>query len=331
MNVLVLGGTVFLGRHVVAALIARGHAVTLFNRGTHDVDAQAPVTRITGDRRQAADVQRIPPADWDAAIDLITAAPGVVAASAQHLHAAGRYVYVSSVSVYRDLAQHGIDETAAVFAPDAGPFDDEAEAYGWQKARSEEAVRAAFGAERATLIRPGLIVGPYDPTDRFTAWPRRVAAGGTALVPGPPQRAVQFIDARDVADFIVHAIEARVGGTYNVTSPRGAISMEQVVEACRAGLADAARPCYVEPEFLAQRDLSGWVDLPLWISPRIPYGGLMEVDVSRALAAGLTFRPLEQTVRDTRSWMRDAAPPLTRAGLSPERETELLEAWNAVI
>lgn len=329
MNVLVLGGTVFLGRHLVDALLAYDHSVTIFNRGTHDVSFAKPVTRIVGDRRSGADLARIPQAGWDAVLDLITEAPEVIRASADHLCAADRYVYVSSVSVYRDLSTPGNTEDSPIFAPDAGPFDDEAAQYGWRKARSEEAVRDVFGDARSTIVRPGLIVGPNDPSDRFSAWPRRFAAGGTAVVPAPAERAVQFIDARDVAEFIIRLIEHSIGGTFNVTSPRGAISMADVVAACRANIDDPAHAAYVSADFLADRGIEGWIDLPLWISPRIPYGGIMDVDVSRALAAGIAYRSLADTLEATRAWLRDAPEPETRAGLSFEVEAELLRAWKS--
>jgi 2'-hydroxyisoflavone reductase len=330
MNVLVLGGTVFLGRHLVAELLARGHTVTTFNRGTHDVDAGFPVTRITGDRTRPDDLARIPAGGWDAVVDPSSDNPDVVALAAAHLRAARRYVYISSVSVY-DLRHAPVDEETPVITDHGGdPLADTAEAYGWRKAASEAQVAAVFG-ERATLIRPGLIVGPFDPTDRFTYWPVRVARGGHVLVPGPPERAVQFVDARDLAAFIVTVIERDRAGRYNVTSPRGAIRMRDLIDACRDGLDTLPAIHWLDPAFLTEHGCEGWLDLPLWLPPDSPYRGILDVDVSRAIDAGLRLRALDETVLATRAWFAHTGRAELKAGLDPQRETELLERWNAVI
>jgi 2'-hydroxyisoflavone reductase len=331
MNVLVLGGTVFFGRHLVAALIANGHRVTTFNRGTHrEVDAESPLTRIIGDRTKPGDLERIPPGGWDAVVDPSSDSPDDVEAAARHLRSAGRYVYVSSVSAY-DLSQPSIDEasrTLETYASDpaaATPL-----AYGWRKATSESRVAAVFG-RRATRIRPGLLAGPYDPTDRFTYWPVRFDRGGDVLVPGPPERGVQFIDVRDLAGFVVHALERDCDGIYNVTSPRDAVRMCDVVDACRTEAVASSNARWVDGEFLAERGCAGWSDLPLWLRGDTPYPGIFGVDVTRAVAAGLRPRPLEETVRATRAWYVRTGRTNLGAGLDPDREMELLDSWNAAI
>ncbi len=330
MNVLVLGGTVFFGRHLVAALTARGHRVTTFNRGTHDVDGALPVTRIAGDRAKPADLARIPREGWDAVVDPSSDIPDEVEAAARHLRTAGRYVYISSISAY-DLSRAPVDEDSPVHTGYTGdPAAESAEAFGWRKATSEERVGAIFGS-RATRLRPGLIAGPYDPTDRFTYWPVRIAGGGNVLVPGPPERAVQFIDVRDLAGFAVHAIERDLSGIYNVTSPRGATSMRDLVDACREDIPTLPAVHWVDGAFLAAEGCEGWSDLPLWLPADSPYSGIFAADVARAVAAGLRLRPAVETVRATRDWFAESGRTGLRAGLDPTRETELLDLWNAAI
>jgi 2'-hydroxyisoflavone reductase len=329
MNVLVLGGTVFFGRHLVAELIARGHRVTTFNRGTHRVDADLPLATIRGDRTVSADLQRIPPDGWDAVVDPSSDIPAHVDAAARHLRSAGRYVYISSVSAY-ELGQSRIDEEARVFTSHAGDPDAD-EAYGWRKATSESRVTAVFGA-RATIIRPGLIVGPFDPTDRFTYWPQRFARGGAILVPGPPERAIQCIDVRDVAAFVVRILEADLDGAFNVTSPPAALRMRDLVDACRDDAPGLPVVHWVDPDFLVEHGCSGWIDLPLWVPPNSPYApALFAADTARATAAGLQLRPLAETVRATRDWCARSGRTTLTTGLDPAREKELLDEWNAVI
>jgi 2'-hydroxyisoflavone reductase len=331
MNVLVLGGTVFFGRHLVAALIANGHRVTTFNRGTHrEVDAASPVTRIIGDRTRTEDLERIPPDGWDAVVDPSSDVPADVEATARRLRSAGRYVYISSISAY-DLDRDRIDEDSPTLETYAGdPLAPTAVAYGFRKAASEKRVAAIFG-RRATRIRPGLLAGPYDPTDRFTYWPVRIARGGNVLVPGPPERTVQFIDVRDLAGFVVHALERDCAGIYNVTSAPGALSMRDVIAACETGVAPQPSISWVDGDFLAAHGCEGWGDLPLWIRPDSKHDGLFNVDVTRALGAGLRLRPLDETVRATRDWFVQSGRTSLAAGLDSQRERELLGKWNAAI
>lgn len=328
MNVLVLGGTVFYGRQLVRSLVARGHRVTTFNRGNHCVDRHLPVTRLIGDRTDPLDLARIPADGWDAVVDPSSNVPGIVDAAAQHLRRARRYVYVSSVSVYH-LERGPITEASPVHTTHDG--DPEADAaYGWRKFASEECVAAVFG-ERATRLRPGLIVGAFDPTDRFTYWPVRFARGGQVVVPGDPARYVQFIDARDVADFTIDAIERDIGGIFNCTSPRGKYTMRDLVDAARDAVDALPAAHWIAEDFLLAHGCEGWIDLPLWIPRESKYRALLDVDVSAALGAGLTYRPLAETIRDLRAWLAHSGHTITEAGLEPDRETEILNAWNAAI
>ena len=330
MNVLVLGGTVFFGRHLVDALLARGHRVTTFNRGLHAVDGDLRLTRITGDRTRPDDLQRIPPTGWDAVIDPSSDVPGDVAAAAAHVRSAGRYVYISSISVY-ELGRTPVDETSRTIAdPGGDPDAATAEAFGWRKAASEARVAEAFG-RRATLIRPGLIAGPYDPSDRFTYWAVRIARGGNVLVPGPPERRVQFIDVRDLAAFVVHAVERELAGVFNVTSARDTLSMRDLVDACREDGPGLPAIHWLDGAFLAAHGCTGWSDLPLWIPAGSPYPGIFDVDTARAQQAGLVLRPIGDTVRATRAWFAQTGRTSLRSGLEPQRETELLDSWNAAI
>jgi len=326
VRVLILGGTKFLGVHLTQALLARGHEVTHFNRGLTSASGLPGARTVTGDRTRG--FGSLGAERFDAVLDTSGYLPHVVERSARFFAArAQRYVFVSTVSVY-DLSNEAPNEDARVCAlpADAPRTEVRDESYGPLKALCEAVVCSTY-RRRATILRPGLIVGPLDPTDRFTYWPLRFARGGDVLVPAPPQRPVQFVDARDVAEFAVGLVERECGGVYNVTSAAGTVTMGSVVAAC----ADAARVGYrlreADDAFLEAHGVGPWIELPLWVPRSVGVPGLMNVDVRRALAAGLRIRPLEQTVRDTLDWAR--ARPRTyrpKAGLSEQREAELLAA-----
>jgi 2'-hydroxyisoflavone reductase len=330
MNLLVLGGTVFLGRHIVEAALARGHTVTLFNRGQHNADLFPEVEKLRGDRDGGLDALR--GRRWDAAIDPSGYLPRLVRASAELLaDAVDRYCFISSISVYEKLPVPGMDESAPVGML-ADPTTEEitGESYGPLKALCEQAVEAALPG-RALVIRPGLIVGPHDPTDRFTYWPVRVARGGEVLAPSSPASPVQVIDVRDLAEWTIQMVESRRTGTFNATGPAEALTLGSLLETCRTVSANDARFTWVSEEFIAQNEVSEWMDLPLWIaSADQNMAGFQAVSIGRALDAGLLFRPLEATVRDTLAW--HATRPAShewRAGLAPTREAELLARWHA--
>lgn len=326
LRVLVLGGTVFLGRHVVETLLARGHHVTLFHRGQSGRELFPDVERVLGDR--ASDLDRLPAGvRWDAVIDTSGYVPSVVAASAQTLRdRANSYVFVSSVSVY-DVAQSRIDESSPMpdLPPDASREVMVPETYGALKRLCELEVIAAFGPERTLVVRPGLIVGPYDKTDRFTYWPLRFARGGDVLVPDDADAPVQWIDVRDLGEFIVHAVARGLHGEVNAVGPALPATLRELLDACARAANQHCRIVPVPVDFLRTQGVSGWSDLPVWVPLGEGADGIARVDPSRGIAMGLRHRPLAETVADTLAWARTerAGAPL-KAGLAPEREAELL-------
>ena len=331
LRLLVLGGTGFLGPHVVEAALARGHVPTLFNRGKTNPQLFPELEKLRGDRKH--DLSALERRSWDAVVDTSGYVPGDVARSAALLAPnVGQYVFVSTLSVYPALDRPGLDETAAVATID-DPTTEKVtgETYGALKALCEQAAGTAMPG-RTTAIRPGLIVGPGDPTDRFTYWPARYARGGEVLAPNASTDPTQFIDVRDLAAFIVHATEQRVVGTYNVDAEPGVLTIGRVVDACAAAAASGATTTWVPAAFLAEQGVAPWQDLPVWMPPSGETAGFGQVSVARAKAAGLTWRPLADTVADTlayyRSWPEPRRAKL-RAGLAPEREAAVLAAWHA--
>ncbi|HZO86929.1 MAG TPA: NAD-dependent epimerase/dehydratase family protein [Chthonomonadaceae bacterium] len=325
MNLLILGGTVFVGRHLVEAALARGHTVTLFNRSQHNPELFPEVEKLRGDRD--GDLGALQGRHWDAVLDTCGYVPRIVRASAELLaDAVPHYTFISSISVYKDLSIPGMDENAPV-----GTLEDEtteeitAETYGPLKVLCEQAAEEAMPG-RVLTIRPGLIVGPHDPTDRFTYWPHRVAQGGEVLAPGRPEQTVQFIDARDLAEWNIRLIEAGQTGVYNATGPDYPLTMGRLLDECKAVGGSDARFTWASQEFLQQEGVQPWTELPLWVPEEPDMAGFNAVNCDKAIAAGLTFRPLSDTIRDTLAW--DATRPADRewrAGLKPERERELLE------
>ncbi len=332
MRVLVLGGTHFLGRHIVETLLARGHEPVLFNRGKTNPALFPNVERITGDRQ--ADLSKLDGKVFDAVIDTSGYLPRVVRESAHALrHAAGLYCFISSVSVY-DLATSGAREDAPLLAlpEDADPDTFLIENYGPLKALCERAASDAFGVDRTLVIRPGLIVGPDDPTDRFSYWPERVTRGGDVLAPATPEYATQFIDVRDLASWTVELIERNAHGAYNATSEAGTMRLGAVLESCKRLSGSDARLTWVDDAFLVAHGIEGWMDLPLWLPGTSEFSGLMRVDVSKALAAGLRIRPIDDTVAATLAWLPSRDPAREwKTGLPPERERELLASWKALV
>ncbi len=329
MKVLILGGTAFLGRHLAHALVERGHETAIFTRGRQRGDDTLAIVRYVGERADGLAV--IPRDGWDAVIDTSGYVPGIVASSCAHLANARRYLFTSSISVYDPSVEVVGDGRAPYIARSADRPDDDPVNYGSSKKRSEDVVRAVFD-ERALIVRPGLLVGPYDPTYRFTYWVDRFADGGDIVVPGPPQRYVQFIDVRDAAAFMIRLLEDERSGAYDVTGPPRAFTMEQVTKTAGKVLDADTKVVWVDETFLEANGLTGWIDLPLWIGPSMGYPGFMNANVDRALAHGLSIRPLAQTIRDTHEWSRTIAVSAAtepRAGITREREHEILAAWHA--
>jgi 2'-hydroxyisoflavone reductase len=335
LKVLVLGGTRFLGRHLVGALLARHHEVTLFNRGRTAPGRFAQVEEIHGDREGGAGaLAAVAARRWDAVIDTCGYLPRIVRATCDALReATPSYVFVSSISVYADFSGPDLTEQAPL-ATLADPLNEDVAAhYGALKAACEQEVQAAFG-ERAFLVRPGLIVGPFDPTGRFTYWPQRIAAGGEVLAPGEPAAPVQFIDVRDLAEWIVRALTRGPGGAYNATGPASPLSFGAFLAACQKTLAvdPPAALTWCSERFLLDHGAAPWTGLPLWVPAA--ERGIHQVSIQRALDAGLSFRPLATTIADTLAWSRSpqslpAAGAHADVGLSPDREAELLRAWHA--
>ncbi len=327
MKLLILGGTVFVGRHLVEAALSHGHEVTLFNRGQHNAELYPEVERLRGDRD--GDLAPLQGRRWDAVVDTCGYTPRVVRASAALLSdAVDHYTFISTISVYRDFSLPGLKEDAPV-----GTIEDETteevdgRTYGPLKALCERAVEEVLPG-RVLTVRPGLIVGPHDPTDRFTYWPHRVARGGDVLAPRPPEHPVQFIDARDLAAWTLRMVEEKRTGVYNATGPDYTLTLGETLDTCKSASGDDARFVWADESFLLEQGVEPWMGLPLWI-PQGDMSGLQEVDCRRAIAAGLTFRPLADTVLDTLAW--DATRPTDierKAGLHPEREAELLRIWR---
>jgi 2'-hydroxyisoflavone reductase len=326
MRILIIGGTRFLGRHLVDAALARNHEVTLFNRGKSNPDLFPELETILGDRE--TDVKKLQQAGrhWDTVIDVAAYLPRTVRISAEVLKSnVGRYVYISSISVYSNFSKVGINESDPV-----GRIDDETteeiteETYGPLKALCERAVQDIYG-ERALIIRPGLIVGPHDPTDRFTYWPARVARGGEVLAPQQPEAPIQIIDVRDLSDFIVKLIEENASGIYNSTGPDYELTMGKLLDVSRQLTGSNASIHWASVEFLNQHKVQAWSDMPTWVPDDEEGVGFSRLDVSKAIAEGLKFRPLEQTVRDTLAWAQGRpANHEWRAGLTAEREAGVL-------
>lgn len=310
MHILVLGGTQFLGRHTVDVALARGHDVTTFNRGQTRPELHTGVEKLHGDRR--GDLSSLHGRSFDAVVDTSGYVPDAVARTIDALGDVGHYTFVSTISVYADVSTPPTESSRVT--------DDHE--YGGEKARCEQVVRERF--PDAFVPRPGLIVGPWDPTGRFTYWPERIAEGGRVLAPAPPDADAQVIDARDLADWIVRAAESRTVGTFNAVGRP--VPRRTLFETCHAVAASDAELVWIDTDFLVEHDVGEWMELPLWLaSPE--FAGMLSVDPAPAFAAGLAPRPLEETARDTLAWVRSGEAPKTEAGLDRAKERRLLDSW----
>ncbi|MFJ9741427.1 NAD-dependent epimerase/dehydratase family protein [Streptomyces sp. NPDC101166] len=328
MRLLVLGGTEFVGRAVVEAALGRGWDVTVFNRGRHTPVAGA--RSLVGDRTAPEGLSALAEGEWDAVVDTWSGAPRAVDEAARLLRdRARRYVYVSSCSVYAYAPPAGYAEDAAVVEgaePDAEKTD-----YARDKRGGELAAIGAFGAEASVLVRAGLIIGPYENVGRLPWWLTRMARGGPVLAPGPHELPLQYIDVRDLAEWILGAVERELSGPYNLMSPQRHATMGELLESCVRITGGAAELRWAEPQTILDAGIEPWTQLPMWVPPDSElHDGVYAADVSRAVATGLDCRPVEETVADTWRWLgaiggtAPQRPDRTTKGLDPEVEAKVL-------
>ena len=333
MRLLILGGTGFIGPTEVRYALSRGHKVTTFNRNkSHPNELPPEVEQLVGDRNGKLDALKN--RQWDVVIDDPTTLPAWVRDAAQILKGnVGHYVFISTVSVYADV-KDGVDENAPLAKYEgADPYKETLQAmvasgfktYGPLKALSEKEAEKWFPG-KTLILRPGLIVGPRDPSDRFTYWPMRIARGGEVLAPGTPNDPVQFIDARDLAEWTIRMAENRETGIYNATGPASPLTMKGMLDGMKAALNSNAKFNWAPLAFLKEQKVEAWSDMPVWAGDEL---GLAKTNISRALGKGLTFRPLADTTRDTLAWFKSLPEDRQshlKAGITVERETEVLAA-----
>lgn len=327
MKILIIGGTRFLGRHLVNSARARGHEVTLFNRGKTNPDLFRKVKTIKGDREK--DLNQLE-GTWDAVIDTCGYVPRVVKLSANMLKLkTEKYVFISSISVYANFAKIGINESDPVAKLEDESIEEiTGETYGALKALCEKTVQEILGID-SLIIRPGLIVGPHDPTDRFTYWVKRVAQGGEILAPDRPEVLTQLIDVRDLADFIMTLIENDVSGVFNATGPDTPLSFGLLLDTCKLVSSSDAKFKWANFDFITENNIAPWSDLPAYVPDVGDDIGFAKVDISKAVNAGLKFSAISNTVKDTLTWINELPNDYEmKSGLKPEREKELLEKIN---
>ncbi|MEU0484249.1 NAD-dependent epimerase/dehydratase family protein [Streptosporangium sp. NPDC006013] len=329
MRILIMGGSVFLGRAITQEALRRGHEVTTFNRGRNGVDLPG-VESVRGDREVPEDLDRLVAGrEWDAVIDVHGQVPRVVGESVRRLAGrAGSYAYISSISALSDFPERECDESSPLFecAPDAGPEDGH---YGMLKAGCERAVEEGFDGN-VLIIQPGLILGPYENVGRLPWWLDRISRGGRVLAPGDPDRAMQVIDVRDIAAFVLTHAEAGTADRFLTGGVRGNTTYGDWLAECRAVTGSDAEFVWVDDRFLLDRKVSPWTEFPVWAPDGPEFAGVWLSSSAKAIAAGLTCRPVAETVRDTWAWLRDV-PPAERAfrghGIDPEKETAILAEW----
>jgi len=327
MRLLIIGGTRFAGRHLVEAALAHDHTLTLFNRGQSNPELFPQVEQLHGDRTE--DLAMLRDRSWDAVIDTSGYVPRHVRSAAEALVGqTDRYVFISTVSVYAEDNPRGIDETSPLtILKDESVEEVSNETYGGLKVLCEKAVEEVY-ADRSLIIRPGLIVGPHDPTDRFTYWPVRIAQGGEVLAPGNPDQPVQIIDGRDMAQWTVSMVEEKRAGIFNAVGPDYALTTRSMLEACVAVCNPQAHLTWVSEEFLIAAGVKPWSEIPVWVPEQD--AAFDTCSNARAIAAGLKFRPLAETIADTLAWAKThPTDHAWRAGLTREREAELLQGWHA--
>ena len=324
MQLLVLGGTSFVGRHIVDAAVRAGHHVTLFNRGQTNADLFPEADRRTGDR-DAGDYESLADGRWDATVDVNGYIPRHVTQAADALgDRAGRYLFISTGSVYDPAGMADVSEDAPRHEPEYDTEEITNETYGPLKVACEDLTLERFG-DQATIVRPGIVGGPYDPTDRFTYWVRRAALGGEIVAPDRPDQPIQVVDGRDQGAFVVHLLEGDQAGIYNSVGPDESTTVASMIDACADAAGVAAKVTWIDPDWLHEQKFF----VPMALPPDGTYDGLFRRGLARANAAGMTHRSLVETARDTLAWDRARGNPPMPGAPPAEREAEVLAAWHA--
>jgi 2'-hydroxyisoflavone reductase len=330
LNILVLGGTGFIGPHMVREALRRGHQLTLFNRGKTNSKLFPDIQLLKGDRDNGLDALK--GRNWDAVIDNSGYVPRHVTDSARLLSpSVSQYLYISSIAAYASFTKANNEDSPLATMPDETVEEVTGETYGPMKALCEKRAAAEIDEDRLTILRPTYICGPGDHTDRFSYWPVRTMRGGEMLWPGTPQDKIQIIDVRDLANFVIDSTEQHITGTYNTVTPAGSYSMGDLLTDCMAVTATEVTPTWVSAEFVDQHIGQGRLSLPIWAPPSGEYAGVALVSGERAVAKGLRNRPVRETARDLISWWKTLPGERTqnlRAGPDAERETELLALWH---
>ena len=331
MKLLIIGGTAFVGRGIVEYALARGHEVTLFTRGKTRPDSFPEAEHLTGDRD--GNLTALEGRTWDAVIDTCGYVPRIVEQSASLLqNAAQHYTFISTISVYADLESPNINEASPLAQlEDKTTEEITGETYGGLKVLCDDVVRQYFPAKHL-VVRPGLIVGPNDHTHRFAYWLLRTAEGGEMLAPGNPDQPMQIIDARDLGEWIIRMVEAQQTGTYNATGPAAPLPLKTILATAQEIAQSDTTFTWVADDFLLANGVQPWMSLPLWVPADAI--GIHQVDVSKAKSAGLTFRPIAETIRDSYTWLEaeaakpDSRPQVAHGSLPREKEAEILQAWH---
>ena len=331
LNVLILGGTGFLGPHMVRETLRRGHQVTLFNRGRSNSDLFPDLETIKGDRDNGLD--GLKGRTWDAVIDNSGYVPRHVQDSARLLAAnTDRYVYTSTVSVYADFDIHNVESSPLGTIPDESVEEVTGETYGPLKALCEKRAASEIAADKLTIIRPTYVCGPGDHTDRFSYWPIRTRKGGEMIWPGTPDDVIQIIDVNDLATFTLDCVDNSISGIYNAVNPAGSYTMGDLLEDSQAITGTTVDPQWISEEFAYQNELTGSRLLPIWNPSAGEHGGSGTFSGKAARAAGLHNRPPRETARNLLAWWDTQSEERRagmKAGLSAEREVELIAAWKA--
>jgi 2'-hydroxyisoflavone reductase len=339
LNILILGGTGFTGPFQVKYALGRGHKVTVFNRGkTHPGELPKEAEQLLGDRNGQLDALK--GRKWDVVIDIPTTLPVWVRDAAQILKGnVDRYIFISTISVFSDNSKPNMDENgplaeykgADAMAETQTTLRANMNLYGQLKALSEKEAEKWFPG-KALIVRPGLIVGPGDESDRFTYWPVRIEKGGEVLAPGTPNDPVQIIDARDLAEWVIRMAEQGTVGTFNATGPNYKLTMGKMFDEIKGATKSNAAFTWADADFLRAQKVRAWSDMPTWVPPRGDTLGFSLVNVQKAISKGLTFRSIGDTTKATLEWFHKQTPERQaklRAGLTPERETAVLAAWHA--